>query len=710
MPRFAACAAFVFASASCAFAQTAPLKSPKPPTTPAPKWEKIPLLSPDAHKAGVFPGGEGGQVIRELQGSLSLPAFLMMGTDVGGIFRSLDGGKNWQACNIGWSARGANAFAIDPKNPDRILGVGGNGGDWDKNWGGNYPNGLYVSTNRAARWEHLLPRTEGTGGAVAWEAASYDKTLGGCRVAYFAPRDGGLWKSSDGAKTWVEINKEVKAAFVCPHPQKAGIVFLGGPNGVQKSNDGGKTFSTIYKDAVFGLDVSPAQPDALWASGQNGVVVSPDGGKGAFAPLGKASGLVQKGKPVLNVRVSPLDAQMLGCWVQGDNWQWVRYTSRDGGETWTPITFSNALAPLPYNVRGGPMVFHSANKNIVWGLGGDWVTQSVDSGKTFAWKNNGNNGIMTGGMFNLNPRYPDMAFVAFQDYNGAFTTNRGKTWNYRDVSGKGWGGFCYGGYAASPNIMWCGDAPSWGGPRTLRLSRDGGTTWINPLGADKKPLQFSGPDVSYSDPADEKVLFAFNFRSADNGATWNAMPLCDAVFTASENGGVLWGKHGNDVVKSENHGASWETTATTDGGIGDLALSEADGKTLLYVASQDKLKCWDGAKWTQISTPPDQFNNTRIRTVACDPLHPGVVYAGGSSDIYLTNSTICRSTDGGKTWRNLTVTRPLSQTVADGPHEVGCVRVHPQTGEAWAAGQCFGLWKIAPPVPGETGDFISVWK
>ena len=461
----------------------------------------MPLLPPPAQKAGVFPGGEGGQVIRDLQGSLTQPAFLVMGTDVGGIFRTLDGGKHWNACTIGWNARGANAFAIDPRNPDRVLGVGGNGNDWDKNWGPNYPNGLYLSTNRAARWKHLLPRNEGTGGAVAWEAASYDKTLPGCRVAYFAPRDGGLWKSADGGGTWNEINADTKAAFVCPHPVKAGVVFIGGPNGVQKSDDGGKTFATIYALPVSGLAVSPARPDAVWASGQNGVVVSPDGGQAAFAPAGTATGLVQNGKPAQNIRVSSLDAGIMGCWVEGDNWQWVRYISRDGGKAWTPATFDNALAPLPYNVRSGQFVFHPADKNIIWGIGGDWVTQSVDGGKTFAWKNNGNNGVMTGGMFNLSVRYPDTAFIAFQDYNGAFTTDQGKTWQYRDVSGKGWGGFCYGGFAASPQVMWCGDAPSWGGPRTLRLTRDGGASWANPLGADGKPLVFSGPDVSFADPS-----------------------------------------------------------------------------------------------------------------------------------------------------------------------------------------------------------------
>lgn len=677
--------------------------------TPAPaQWVKIPLLSPDAQKMGVFPGGEGGQVVRDLQVSQSDPTFLMLGIDVGGLFRTRDGGAHWETATVGWNARGANAFAIDPRNPDHVLGVGGNSSDWDKNWGRNFPNGLYLSTNRAASWRHLLPRWEGTGGAVAWEPASFDKKLGACQTAYFLPRDGGLWKTSDGGKTWAEINKEAKAAFMRPHPTRAGVLYLGGPNGAERSDDGGLHFTPVTKEPVFGLDVSPAAPESVWMSGKTGVLVSRDGGKTAFVPVGSAgqAGLDLKNKPVQNVRVSSLDTGLLACWIQGDNYQWIRYTSRDGGASWATVQFDNHLATLPYNVRDGLFAFHPTNKQVMWGLGGDWVTQSVDGGKTFGWKNNGNNGIMVGGSFNFNPRTPQTVFLAFQDYNGAFTNDGGATWNYRDVSGKGWGGFCYGGYAASPRVMWCGDAPSWGGKRSLRITRDGGKTWAFAMDEKKEPLVFSGPDVSLSDPADPNVCFASNLRSPDGGQTWAAMPACDGVYAASGDG-TLWGKKENAVVRSTDKGQTWETVAQADGGISDLAWDSKN--RLLYAASGEKLKRWDGKKWTVLSTPPDQYASTRIQTVAVDAQNPGVVYAGGARDVYLTHAAICRSADGGKTWRNLTASAPLGPQTTDGPHEVSVVRVHPQTHWAWVNGQCFGMWKIAPPRVGEKGDFVSVW-
>ena len=82
---------------------------------------------------------------------------------------------------------------------------------------------------------------------------------------------------------------------------------------------------------------------------------------------------------------------------------------------------------------------------------------------------------------------------------------------------------------------------------------------------------------------------------------------------------------------------------------------------------------------------------------------PEVIYVGGPRNTYTSKATICRSIDGGKTWRNLTINTPLGEGVADGPHEVSLVRVNPFTREAWVAGQCFGMWRIAPPMTHETG-------
>ena len=186
------------------------------------------------------------------------------------------------------------------------------------------------------------------------------------------------------------------------------------------------------------------------------------------------------------------------------------------------------------------------------------------------------------------------------------------------------------------------------------------------------------------------------------------MSACDGVYVA-DNVGVLYGRKKKDdktdsVVASADGGLTWRTVADVEGGLMDLALGTG-GR--LYAASQDHLKAWDGAAWQTLETPADQYGNERVWTVATDPAAPDVVYVGGPRNTYASQATVCRSTDGGKTWRNLTVTTPLpaqtSSGAGSGPHEVSCIRVNPRTREAWVAGQCYGLWKIGPPSPGETG-------
>ena len=122
---------------------------------------------------------------------------LLLPIDVGGLYRSLDGGAHWEVCMTGWDARGANAFAIDPRNARRAVGVASNSMEWDPNWGPS-PHGLYLSTDKASSWKHVLAATPGVGGTVAYDAHSYDAARGYCLAAYYLSPHQGLFRSGDG--------------------------------------------------------------------------------------------------------------------------------------------------------------------------------------------------------------------------------------------------------------------------------------------------------------------------------------------------------------------------------------------------------------------------------------------------------------------------------------------------------------------------------
>jgi photosystem II stability/assembly factor-like uncharacterized protein len=648
-------------------------------------WQKMPLLSSEMQKAGISPGGEGGQWYRDLVIAPSDGNFLLLGIDVGGIYRSKDGGKNWEQCTSGWDARGTTAIAIDPRNAKHIIASAGNSGDWNPSWGSS-PHGVYVSFNGADSWQQTLVRLEGDGsgadgrgGMIAFDPASFNGK--DCTVAYYVGKLPGVWKTEDGGLHWAKINNNFSDVRVCVHT-KTRAVFLGGKEGLAVSTDGGKTFTKPITELVSGLDIVG---DRVFVSGAFGIKLSRDAGK-AFTDL-NTKGIVTEGKPIENIKVSPVDAGRIGVWVRGDNWQWRRYISHDGGKNWLVPKFDNRFAVLPNNVRQGHVVWHPNNPKIVFAYSGDNVYKSTDGGLNYAWSGNGYNGIMLGSSMNFSPHDLDTVFLAFQDYNGASTHDGGKTWTYHNVSGLGWGGSNYGGYAIDKDVYFCG-AGGWNGPRKLTLSRDGGKTWKVMLDKEGKEIVFAGREIGLSATTDKNIAFVANLRTVDKGLTWESMPFCDAVFINAPDG-TLFGTKGNTIVKSTDNGATWVTVAAANN-ISDIAYDHK--RKRIYVTSDDRLKYTneDGSDgWVIVPTPTHQHGGHRISTVAVDPVNTDIVYVGTHGDIFAVNNAVMRSLDGAKTWQNI--------TTGNGPHEVGTIRVHPKTRQAWVAGSCYGMWKLDAP-------------
>jgi len=83
----------------------------------------------------------------------------------------------------------------------------------------------------------------------------------------------------------------------------------------------------------------------------------------------------------------------------------------------------------------------------------------------------------------------------------------------------------------------------------------------------------------------------------------------------------LYGKKGNDVVKSSDKGASWTKVVTITGGFNDLAYDHV--RNIVYVVSEDKLKKFQNGVVSEITNlPKDQYGSQRVMTVAVDPVDP----------------------------------------------------------------------------------------
>lgn len=651
------------------------------------------MITADQRQAG-WRGGEGGQWPRALAVD-STGRSLLLGIDVGGIFRSRDGGSTWEPANVGYSPRGCVSLAFDPRNSRRAIAIGGNSSAMDE-------HGVYLTEDGAASWKSVFPLR--TGGLeefriqVTYDPSSYDPVLKETRVVYYSriredkvswgtvESHPALYESKDGGRSWRELRgvPQLGGSFLAPHP-KGERLWAGGHDGLYLYNLDEGTLENRLRGEVTGLATVPSEPLSVWVSQAQGLFHSKNEGK-TWRKLNIAP-LIREKARLRHIAVSPADPRRILVWSDESphGWDWKRWVSHDGGETWTEQKKVSSGAFLPDNTRQGLAVWHPTNPEIAWGLGGDWPTRSTDGGKSFRYSGQGVNNIFIGNSMSFSLSDPNLLFFGSQDYNGAFTANGGAAWNYTPISGEGWGGFCYGGYALNRDVFVVGEAPSWGGARRIKISRDGGKTW-----QDTGQVN-TGLDFSYGAPGDKNVLFIGNHRSPDQGKTWTVMTDCDAVVT--HGGAALYGiKRGTPwkVVQSADNGLTWTTVGETSDDIFDLAWDPSQARIIAAVGLE--ARALKNGAWERLNIPRDQYRQTRVRSVAVDPSDPRVVYVGSAGNVYSVNNAVLRSGDGGKTWQNLTRQTPLRSGEKDGGREAVMVRVHPRTRHLWVATGCYGFW------------------
>lgn len=658
------------------------------------RWMPVPLVTAAARAAG-HAGGEGAQWPQALAISPDASVALL-GTDVGGVYRSTDLGRTWTPSNRGLLGRGVSDFAFDPKMPARVLLVAGNSLERDF-------HGIFLSEDAGLTWRPVLPYGN-RGYRDAREQVAYDPTSAGpegfCRVAYWAAattegRRGAIFKSEDGGVTWRELPGTGRFADYWLQVSPAdGALLVGGGAGVWRSGNGGADFEQVMREPVAGLGVSAAAPErvyavrgpALWRSDDAGRVFRKVEGRN-LPPQRPGRGGTQR------VYVSPADADRVLVDNDEGDWKRTRYVSLDGGRSFERTRFDPAgMAPtfLPVNNRDTVAAWHPSDPAAALSFGGDMVTRTADGGRSWSYSNDGYNGIMVGSGFQFNLRDPDLVHLPSQDYDGAVTADGGRTWSYVNTSGWGWGGYTYGSYAFTPTVIAVGAAPGPHEPRELAVTTDGGRT------RRQKVARIGGADFGYGDPRDALVGFVSNLRTADGGRTWSAMPGVRAVYTHDPASGTLYaaGKGGR-VLASADRGKSWrEISGGYAGEIRDLAFAPgrlfvADGESRLW-----RLDLAEGSPVELTERLAGTWQGERgAWSVAVDPQAPEVVYVARPGNTYLSDAAAQRSVDGGDSWMSLNA--PPSGP--DGGREAQWVRVHPRTREAWFGTNCFGLWRLAPP-------------
>ncbi|CAI8013632.1 Dehydrogenase/reductase SDR family member 4 [Geodia barretti] len=545
-----------------------------------------------------------------------------------GVYKSTDAGETWQ--HLGLELTGnSGAVLIHPDNPDLVY-VAAIGNPFAP----NPDRGVYRSRDGGANWENVLFVSDSTG-AVDLEFAPddpntvYASMWRGERKPWTiisGGLEGGIYISRDGGDTWSQATDGLPTGLRGQAPPDTG--------GVYRSDDRGATwrqvtdFQPILNRPFYymNLEGHPTDPDILWGMAE-GHWMSTDGGRSwqpRSTPHGDNHDLwINPDNPDIMVQSNDGGANV----------------SIDGGQTWSTqlnqptaeLYQDNSTISVPSlperSEPGGPQSAWESHGGCETGPvvpkpGDPDIVYANCKGRFGLYnRRTGQEQHYYVGMANLyghNPKDLEYRFqrvvpihVSPHDPNKVYhgsqfvhvTTNGGQRWETispdltaftpetqvvsghpitLDVTGEEHFSVLYDIQESvlEPGVIWAGanDGP-------VHVTRDGGANWddvtppgIGPYG------RVQTIEVSHHDPAKAYVAilryqlgdFApYTYRTEDYGATWTRI-------TTGENGGLLYLGTEFGMFISFDDGGTWQpfqlnlpVTPVTDMKVvhGDLVLS-----------------------------------------------------------------------------------------------------------------------------------------
>ncbi len=205
----------------------------------------------------------------------------------GGVWKTTSAGASFSPIFDSYGSFSIGCLALDPSNPSTLwVGTGENNSQRSVSWG----DGVYVSRDAGGSFTNMgLTASEHIGMIRVDPRDSNTVYAAAMGPLWKAGGDRGLYKTSDGGKTWQRIlyisentgvnevhldprNPDVLYATAYQRRRHVWTLIDGGPeSGVYKSTDAGRTWRRIESGLPgcdkgrIGLAVSPVDPDWVYA-------------------------------------------------------------------------------------------------------------------------------------------------------------------------------------------------------------------------------------------------------------------------------------------------------------------------------------------------------------------------------------------------------------------------------------------------------------
>ncbi len=614
--------------APSASAAPSPSASPTPP--PVPPYNRLAFRE-------IGPAVAGGRVT-SVVGVPDDPRLYYLGTAGGGVWKTVNGGATWTPLFDKQNVAAIGAVAIDPKN-HRVVWVGT--GETNPRNDVSLGDGVYKTVDGGRTWTNVGLAGTRAISSIVIDPRDPDTVIVGALGDVFADSaDRGVYRTTDGGKTWTKTLyvgpqsgvSELAADPADPNVLYAGIwqfrrkpwTFTSGgdADGIWKSTDGAKSWTRLAGHGLpagmtgrIGLAVAPSNPKRVYAliESKDGILWRSDDAGASWTLMTKNTLVDQRPFYFSHVRVDPSNADH----VYGVSEELSE--SKDGGKT-----FKSIAKDVHVDYHDMWIAPNDHTRMIVGEDGGYAI--STDNGVAWSFSRN----LAIGQVYHVgyDDRTPYSVCVGLQDNNGFCGPSNAL--NPEGIPDAAWDRVIGGdGQWAwpdprDPNLVWTD-------LQTGRLSiydrANGRSRFIQPwrgtaqdeFSLDRARYRYNWDAPVAFDPFDRALTyFGANvvFATRSRGEHWTVISP-DLTRNDKSHEQPAGGPLALDVSSAEFTGTLLDIEPSTKT-RGEIWTGSDDG---LVQLSRD-----GGKHWRDV-TPPGVARDGRAEMVAPSPLTAGTTYA-----------------------------------------------------------------------------------